>query len=94
VTAVLEETPGKHLVFVKYSAGHCSCEEWVFNGADIRNQRIVYARPYTPESDAALARYLGDHDVWVIEPDAKPYRLTRTDDSWVAKTLRSDDNGE
>jgi hypothetical protein len=94
VTAILEKTPGKHLVFVKYSADHCFCEEWVFNGADIRNQRIVYARPYTPESDAALARYLDDHDVWVIEPDEQPYRLARTDDSYLAKILRSDDNGE
>ena len=94
VTAILQKTPGKHLVFVKYSADHCSCDEWVFNGADIRNQRIVYARPYTPESDAALARYLNDHDVWVIEPDEQPYRLARTDDSWLAKTSRSDDNGE
>ena len=94
VTAVLEKTPGKHLVFVKYSAGHCSCDEWVFNSAEIGNQRIVYARPYTPESDAALARHLGHHDVWVVQPDAKPYRLARTDDSWLAKRLRSDDNGE
>lgn len=94
VTAILEKTPGKHLVFVKYSADHCFCEEWVFNGADIRSQRIVYARPYTPESDAALARYLDDHDVWVIEPDAQPYILARTDDSYLAKILRPDDNGE
>ncbi len=94
VTAVLERTPGKHLVFVKYSADHCFCEEWVFNGADIKSQRIVYARPYTPESDAALAKYLDDHDVWVIEPDAQPYILARTDDSYLAKILGSEDNGE
>lgn len=28
-----------------------------------------YARPYTLESDQALAQTFPDHDVWVIEPD-------------------------
>jgi hypothetical protein len=77
VNAKLEKVPGKHLIFVKYSPGHCFCEEWVFNSADIRSQRIVYARPFSPESDEALARTLYDRDVWVIEPDARPYRLAR-----------------
>jgi hypothetical protein len=81
VTAKLETRPGKHLLFVKYSPGHCFCEEWVFNSADIAQQRIVYARPYTPESDVGLARTLSDHDVWVVEPDEKPYRLYRLDTS-------------
>jgi hypothetical protein len=85
VTAILDKTPGKHLLFVKYSADHCFCEEWVFNAADIRNQRIVYARPYTPNSDTALARYLSDHDVWVVEPDAQPYILARMDDSYLRR---------
>lgn len=79
VNAKLESYPGKHLVFVKYAAGHCFCEEWVFNSAEIAQQRIVYARPYTLESDVGLARALPDHDVWVVEPDNKPYRLYRMD---------------
>jgi hypothetical protein len=77
VTAKLESIPGKHLLFVKYSPDHCFCEEWVFNSADIEQQRIVYARPYSPESDEDLARALPDHDVWLVEPDENPYRLTR-----------------
>jgi hypothetical protein len=84
VNAKLERIPGKHLVFVKYSPDHCFCEEWVFNGADIENQRIVYVRPYTPESDEALARYLRDRDVWVVEPDENPYQLVRVDSSSLA----------
>jgi hypothetical protein len=94
VAAVLQSIPGKHLVFVKYSAYHCFCEGWIVNGADIRNQRIVYARPYTPTSDAALARYLNDHDVWIVEPDAHPWRLTRADASCFAKISRPDGNPE
>jgi hypothetical protein len=90
VNAKLEAIPGKHLVFVHYSAAHCFCEEWVFNGADIERQRIVYVRPYTPESDEALARYLSDRDVWLIEPDEHPYRLLQVNTSEIAGVERDE----
>lgn len=84
VNAQLEKIPGRHLVFVKYAANHCFCEEWVFNSADIEHQRIIYARPFTPETDVGLVEVLGDHDVWVVEPDARPYRLARLSMAEVA----------
>jgi hypothetical protein len=90
VTAKLETIPGKHLVFVQYSPDHCFCEEWVFNSADIVHQRIVYVRPYTVESDEALALYLRDRDVWLVEPDARPYRLVRMDPSDLAAIRREE----
>jgi hypothetical protein len=82
VTARLEKIPGKHLLFVKYSPEHCFCEEWVFNSADLHSQKIVYARPVSPEDDEALVRAFPDFDSWVIEPDLHPYFLARlgTDD--------------
>ena len=84
VNAKLERIPGKHLVFVKYAPDHCFCEEWVFNGADINSQKIVYVRPYTPASDEGLADHLRDRDVWVVEPDERPYRLMRISPSALA----------
>ena len=90
VSARLEKMPGKHLVFVRYSAGHCFCEEWVFNSADLLNQRIVYVRPYTPASDEALIKYFRDFNVWVIEPDVHPYNLARLPISEVAALTSSD----
>lgn len=84
VTAKLERIPGKHLVFVRYSPGHCFCEEWVFNEADPMEQRVVYVRPYTPESDEALIRSFKDFDSWVIEPDLHPYHLSRLDSNQVS----------
>jgi hypothetical protein len=89
VTERLAKVPGKHLVFVKYSPGHCFCEEWVFNSADLASQRIIYARPYSPASDEALIRAFGDHDAWVVEPDERPYKLSRLDDSQVADLTSS-----
>jgi hypothetical protein len=75
VTRAMESVPGSHLIFVKYAPNHCFCEEWVFNTADIAHQRIVYVRPFSPDTDVALARTLSKHDIWVVEPDAKPFRL-------------------
>ena len=84
VTAKLEKIPGKHLTFVRYSSDHCFCEEWVFNSADPKSQRVVYVRPYTPESDQALIEDFSDFDVWVLEPDLQPYHLARVPDSSVS----------
>jgi hypothetical protein len=93
VTEILTRVPGKHLVFVKYAPGHCFCEEWVFNSADIASQRIIYARPYSPSSDAALIETFKDHDAWVVEPDERPYRLSRLNDSeQVARLSRPADD--
>jgi hypothetical protein len=90
VIARLERIPGSHLVFVKYAPGHCFCEEWVFNTADIENQRIVFARVYTPESNQALANYLHKQNTWVIEPDLQPYLLSRLDEARVASLTPKD----
>jgi len=77
VSAELAKVPGKHLVFVRYNEGHCFCEEWVFNGAELSDQRIIYVRPYTPASDEGLVRAFGDRDVWVVAPDEHPYKIVR-----------------
>jgi hypothetical protein len=92
VNAKLERVPGKHLVFVHYSPDHCFCDEWVFNSADIERQRIVYVRPYTPESDEALAQYLAYRDVWLVEPDERPYRILRVDTSELTAVEREEFN--
>jgi hypothetical protein len=67
--AYLESIPGRHLVFVDYSAHHAFGEEWVFNGADIERERVTFARSCSTPSDLALIRALPDHDVWLARPD-------------------------
>jgi hypothetical protein len=66
----LRHIPGKHLVFVAYSAKHSYTDEWVFNGADIPGERITFARICGPESDEALIRALPNRNVWLARPDA------------------------
>jgi len=74
----LEDMPGKHLLMVRYSEDHNIHDEWVYNGADIDRQRVVWARELTAEQNTKLFAYYRDRDVWLVEPDIdnteiKPY---------------------
>lgn len=71
--------PGPHLVFVRYDASHNPHEEWVYNGADLASQEIVWARFYTAESRELVKKAYGGRSCWVLEPDADPYRLSGCD---------------
>ncbi len=72
----LAQLPGKLLVFVRYWPQHIFQEEWVFNGADIDGSRIVWARDLDPAEDEKLRRYFPDRTTWLLEPDARPPKLT------------------
>jgi hypothetical protein len=76
IDARLEEEPGSHLVFVRYSATH-GYHEWIHNDADIDSARIVWALELTPAENEKLRRYYPDRKVWLLEPDAEPPRLVR-----------------
>lgn len=71
----LARRPGPHLVFVKYDATHNPHEEWVYNGANLQEQDVVWARYYTEESRERVKKEFGGRVCWVLEPDRKPYRL-------------------
>jgi hypothetical protein len=77
VTRELAQTPGKLLVFVRYSPQHIFQDEWVYNGADIDNSRIVWARDLGADEDEQLRRYYPDRAAWLLEPDNRPPALTR-----------------
>jgi hypothetical protein len=78
----LEEIPGKKLVFVRYDQHH-QFHEWIHNAADIDRATVVMALDRISEN-AKLREYYQDRSAWLLEPDAKPPRLTpykETDDS-------------
>ena len=72
----LAQLPGKHLVFVRYWPQHIFQYEWVYNAADIDRARVVWARDLGPPENEKLRRYYPDRQVWLLEPDARPPRLT------------------
>jgi hypothetical protein len=57
---------GKHLIFVKYEAGHLLHDEWVYNQADLEHADIIWARAIGPAADEPLMRYFSDRQVWLL----------------------------
>jgi hypothetical protein len=68
----LEQQPGKQLAIVRYGPEHDVLYEWVWNLAEIDQQKVIWARELKPEWDVQLLRHYPDRRVWLIEPDAEP----------------------
>ncbi len=67
--------PGKQLCLVRYTPGHEGWQEWVFNSADLQDERILWARSLDPATDrAVIAAYPGRH-VWLVTPDSAGHLL-------------------
>jgi len=48
----------------------------VYNAADIASARIIWARDLGDAENARLRGHFPDRTVWLLEPDARPPRLT------------------
>jgi hypothetical protein len=68
----LESTAGRHLVFVRYGPDHIVHDEWVYNLANLGEQKVVWANDLGEERNRELIRYLGDRQVWLATPDELP----------------------
>ncbi|HEV2492772.1 MAG TPA: hypothetical protein VG204_06825 [Terriglobia bacterium] len=76
ILAELEQKPGKHLAIVRYRPDHEPSIDWVYNEADVDASRVVWARDRGPAENEELIRYFKDRDVWLVEPDENPPRLS------------------
>jgi len=65
----LNHTPGKHLILVRYEADHNIHDEWVFNGAEIDNAKVLWARELGREQNTKLLAYFKERQIWLVTPD-------------------------
>jgi hypothetical protein len=67
----LQHTLGKHLIMVRYEKdNHNIHDEWVYNGAEMDNAKVLWARDLDPEQNANLFAYFKDRKVWLVTPDS------------------------
>ena len=71
----LQQTPGQHLVIVRYALQHNIHNDWVYNSADIDHSRIVWARETPGQDLTPLLSYFSSRHVWLLEPDSDPPAL-------------------
>ena len=61
--------PGKQLCLVRYTEFHDGWQEWVFNGADPENERLLWARSLDPDTDREVIAAYPGRTVWLVRPD-------------------------
>ena len=79
----LEQTPGKHLILVRYTDDHNIHDDWVYNGAEIDGAKVLWARELDAEQNAKLLAYFKDRKIWLVTPDSdntylEPYATDST----------------
>jgi hypothetical protein len=72
----LQLSPGQHLILVRYSRAHNYDHEWVYNAADIDAAKVVWAREMDERNNRELLEYFKNRQVWLVEPDASPPKLS------------------
>jgi hypothetical protein len=73
----LQAIPGKHLVIVRYETGNEEANDWVFNLSDLSQEKIVWAREISQEDSDPLLKAFSDRQIWIVEPQSFPLRLTQ-----------------
>ena len=76
VQTELLRDPRQQLVLVRYTSEHNVFNEWVYNGADIDNSKIVWAHDMGRAENHELIQYFSSRKVWLLEPDSVPPRLS------------------
>ena len=72
----LQSLPGNQLAIVRYAPKHNPQDEWVYNAADINASKVIWAREMDAANNLDLIRYYKDRQVWLVQPDAQPAKVS------------------
>jgi hypothetical protein len=68
IESTFERFDGQQLILVRYAPDSPSPDyELVFNGPDIRHQKVVWARSLDRDADSELVKSLAPRQVWTLE---------------------------
>ena len=76
VESDLRHLPGKQLAIVRYSPGHDSEWEWVYNDANIQDSKIIWARDMGSADNLEIIHYYRERKVWLVQPDLQPATIS------------------
>jgi hypothetical protein len=88
----LRSIPGQHLILVRYGSNHDPLLDWVYNGADIDRQNVVWARDMGAGKNEELLRYYGARRVWLLDADNVPVRLVKYPDEAENHPAKAESN--
>ena len=71
----LEQTPGVHVVIVRYGPRHVVDDEYVYNRADIDRAKVIWARDMGDARNEELLHYFSNRQFWLLQPDEAPEML-------------------
>jgi hypothetical protein len=66
---------GRHVVLVRYAPGAPLMAEWVYNGAEIDEQCVVWAHDMGAAANEALLGYFAERQPWSLRVEATSARL-------------------
>ncbi len=70
IQADLQSRPGTHLILVRYKPDHNVHREWVYNGADLETEKVLWARGERADWNQRLsAKYTQSRFVWELHAD-------------------------
>jgi hypothetical protein len=75
IASLLNDLLEKHVILVRYTGSQSPHEEWVYNGADIDSQDVIWAHDLGAVENARLLEYYKSRKVWMFQPDVNPTRL-------------------
>jgi hypothetical protein len=76
IESQLDRLPGGQLAIVRYGSDHNPLDEWVYNHADIDGSKVIWAREMDAANNLELIHYYGNRQVWLVEPDAIPAKIS------------------
>ena len=72
----LESLSGKQLAFVQYKTTHWPMDQWVYNSADMNQQKVIWANDMGPNQNEQLMAHFRDRKAWLIQVDDSPVEVT------------------